>query len=230
MQIEYIIDFLCKNQLLEINDNSEKITIKNMILNYENDILFTINFDLENELPYNFIKNIWGDLSNKIIEYININQYNQNNINNNINNNILNNEENAALLKIIKENILEIINYSFLFPFFLYYNSTDIALSCLNIAFKKLNIKLNIIDIISDHKEMEIISIDNIEVCSSLIDKIILSKIKKVNNDGQINNINNINLHNLKTINNNKESNNESKINKNNDSVKNKIMLPTNQK
>ena len=228
MKIEYIIDFICENKILEIKDNNEKIKIKDMILNYENDIIFTINFEFEHELPYSCIKNLWLDLANKIIEYINNNK--NNNKINNINNNILNNDQNASLLKTIKENIAEIINYSFLFPFFLYYNSSNIALSCLNIAFKKLNIKINIIDIISNHKEMEIISIDDIEVCSSLIDKIILSNIIKVNSDEQINNINNINMHNLKIINNNKEANNESKLKIKEESKKSKIVLQENQK
>ena len=44
---------------------------------------------------------------------------------------------------------------------------------------------------------MESISMDDIEVCSSLIDEMILSKIKKVNNEMQMNNINNINLKNI---------------------------------
>ena len=76
----------------------------------------------------------------------------------------------------------------------------------------KLKIKLvDIIDIINNHKEMENISIDifdlnEIEICSSLIDDLVISKlhfnfnfqINTINND--INNIHNINLQNNLTL------------------------------
>ena len=169
MKIDSILDICYKNSILIADSEDEKIKIRNMALNYDSDILFSLNFNIEYELPYNFIKNIWGDASTKILEYIN-----NNIINKSINNNILNCGDDSSKLKIIKENIADILNFSFLFPFFLYY-----------------------IDIISNHKEMESISMDDIEVCSSLIDEMILSKIKKVNNEMQMNNINNINLKNI---------------------------------
>lgn len=206
MKIDSVLDICYKNNILEANIEDEKIKIKNMVLDYESDILFSLNFNVEHELPYNYVKNIWGDASTKILEYIK-----NNNINININNNILNSGDDSSKLKLIKEKIADILNYSFLFPFFLYYNSITIALSCLNIALKSFKIKLNIIDIISNHKEMESISMDDIEVCSSLIDEMILSKIKKVNNEVQGNNINNINLKNIMSINHNSESNDETK-------------------
>ena len=192
MKIDSILDICYKNSILIANSEDEKIKIRNMALNYDSDILFSLNFNIEYELPYNFIKNIWGDASTKILEYIN-----NNIINKSINNNILNCGDDSSKLKIIKENIADILNFSFLFPFFLYYSSITIALSCLNISLKHFKIRLNIIDIISNHKEMESISMDDIEVCSSLIDEMILSKIKKVNNEMQMNNINNINLKNI---------------------------------
>ena len=73
-------------------------------------------------------------------------------------------------------------------------------LSCLILAFNKLNIQINITDIIniiSDQKETEIVSIDinDIEICSSLIDELVLSKIQKVSQH-EVNNINNINTQN----------------------------------
>ena len=227
MKIDYIIDYIYKNKIIEIKDDNEKIKIKELVLKFETDILFTINFDLEYDLPFNYIKNIWEELSNKILDYINKNKYNKININN-INNNIINNEENTTLLKSTKENILEVLNFSFLFPFFLYYNSATIALSCLNIVFIKLNIKLNIIDIISNHKEMEYISIDDIEVCSSLIDKIVLSKIRKKNNELQANNINNINMQNIVNINNTMHNDNELKLKKTEPSKIIEITAPKN--
>jgi hypothetical protein len=205
MKIDSILDICYKNNILEANNANEKIRIKNMILNYESDILFSLNFNVEHELPYNFIKKIWGDASSKILENI------KNDNKNKINNNILNSGDDSNKLKLIKEKIADILNYSFLFPFFLYYSSITIALSCLNIALKHFKIKLNIIDIISNHKEMESISMGDIEVCSSLIDEMILSKIKNVNNEVQMNNINNINIKNIISINHNSGSNDETK-------------------
>ena len=202
MKIDSILDICYKNNIFEENKEDEKIRIKNMVLNYESDILFSLNFNVEHELPYNYIKNIWGDASTKILEFI------KNDNVNNINNNILNSGDESNKLKLIKEKIADFLNYSFLFPFFLYYSSNTIALSCLNIALKHFKIKLNIIDIISNHKEMESISMDDIEVCSSLIDEMILSKIKSVNNEVQMNNIN---IKNIISINHNSESNDETK-------------------
>jgi len=71
-------------------------------------------------------------------------------------------------------------------------------LSCLNLSFKKLNIQINITDIIniiSTTKEMKNVSIDikAIEICSSLIDELVLSQIKKAPQNEQ-DNINNINI------------------------------------
>jgi len=205
MKIDSLLDICYKNYILEANNEDEKIRIKNMILNYESNILFSLNFNVEHELPYNYIKKIWEDASTKILKYI------KNDNINNINNNILNSGDDSNKLKLIKEKIADILNYSFLFPFFLYYSSMTIALSCLNIALKHFKIKINIIDIISNHKEMESISMDDIEICSSLIDETILSKIKSVNNEMQVNNINNINIKNIISINHNSESNDETK-------------------
>ena len=218
MKIDSILDICYKNNISPASNEVEKIKIKNMILNYDTDILFSLNFNVEHELPYNYIKNIWGNASTKLLEYIK-----NNNIN--ISNNILNSGDDSNILKLIKEKIADILNYSFLFPFFLYYNSIIIALSCLNIALKHFKIRLNIIDIISNHKEMEIISMDDIEVCSSLIDEMILSKIKKVNNEMQVNNINNINLKIFISKNHSLEQNDETKrINNINNNLNMKII------
>ena len=101
----------------------------------------------------------------------------------------------------------------FYFLFFLNYTSEVISLSCLKLALKRLNIQINIIDIISIiiscQKEAEIVSIDvndinDIEICSSLIDELILSKIPNFypqQENNIINNINNINRQNLLMIN-----------------------------
>ena len=103
------------------------------------------------------------------------------------------------------------------------YDIKIISLSCLILAFKRLNIQINITDIInviSNQKETEIVSIDinDIEICSSLIDELVLSKIKKVPHQevNNINNINTLNKQNFLNINNNEnnidtKSKNESK-------------------
>jgi hypothetical protein len=77
MQIECILDIIDKNKILDISANN-KLKIKEIVINYETDILFAIGFDLEHNLPYNLIKSLWGDLSNKIIEFINNNKNNKN--------------------------------------------------------------------------------------------------------------------------------------------------------
>ena len=225
MQIECILDIIDKNKILVISNN-DKSKIKEIVLNYESDILFSIGFDLEHNLPYNLIKNLWGDLSNKIIEFINNNKNNKN-INLNC---IINNGIDSSIMMQLKESIIEIITFSFLFPFFLYYNSSIIALSCLKIALNKYNIKIDIIDIISNHKEMEYISIDDIEVCSSLIDEVIISTNKKINNETQINNINNINIQNFISINHNTDQNNELKKKISDISITNDVFFSKKQK
>ena len=222
IQIEILLEIIDKNKILNNKELKDKSKIKDMILNYECDILFTINCNLENDLPYIYIKNIWGDLSNKILESINNNK--------NINNIILNNGDENSIIKNIKENLLEIINYSFLFPFFLYYNPFIIAFSCLSIVLKLYNLKLNIIDIISNHKEMDNISIKDLEVCSSLIDEVIISKNKAIITETQKNNNNSINIQNCLTISHNLEHANELKWMISNNSIKDEMFFSKNEK
>ena len=222
VKIEDLLEIIDQNEILNNKKLIDKSKIKDMVLNYEGDILFTINFNLENDLPYIYIKNIWGNLSNKILESINNNKK--------LNNFILNNEDENSIIKNIKENLVEIINYSFLFPFFLYYNPFIIAFSCLSIVLNKFNIKLNIIDIISNHKEMDNISIKDVEVCSSLIDEVILSKNKAINTGAQKNNINNINIQNCLNISHNLEHNNELKWMITCNSIKDEMFFSKNEK
>ena len=75
---------------------------------------------------------------------------------------------------------------------------------------------------------MEIISINDIEVCSSLIDEMILSKFPKpnnTNNEGQSNNNDNTHLQSLVTISHNIDNNIEVKQKKNDASLKNEIYI-----
>ena len=191
LHIKFIIDKFCEFE--KIQSEEEKSKIKDKVLAYESDILIRINFSLEYELPYPFLKKILGLRDQAVLKFI------------------IKNEKNAVLsnfcndndkIKHIKGKISEIVNFSFLFPFFLNFNTDTISLSCLKLALNKLKIQININDIINiicNQKEKEFVSIDvndinDIEICSSLIDELVLSKIQKVktHEEHNVNNINNI--------------------------------------
>ena len=217
---KFIIDTFCLFE--KIDSDEEKLKIKEKIFSYEADILYTIHFSTEYEMPYPFLKKILG-IGDQAVLKLAIKKSENNKTNTNINTFLLNFDNDADKIKHIKDKIAEIVNYSFLFPFFLNYDTKIISLSCLILAFKRLNIQINITDIInviSNQKETEIVSIDinDIEICSSLIDELVLSKIKKVPHQevNNINNINTLNKQNFLNINNNEnnidtKSKNESK-------------------
>ena len=217
---KFIIDTFCLFE--KIDSDEEKLKIKEKIFSYEADILYTIHFSTEYEMPYPYLKKILG-IGDQAVLKLAIKKSGDNKINTNINTFLLNFDNDADKIKHIKDKIAEIVNYSFLFPFFLNYDTKIISLSCLILAFKRLNIQINITDIInviSNQKETEIVSIDinDIEICSSLIDELVLSKIKKVPHQevNNINNINTLNKQNFLNINNNEnnidtKSKNESK-------------------
>ena len=198
MSINNIIEVFCT--IKKIQNEEEKSKIKEKVLFYESDIYFSINFSLEFQLPYPFLKKILG-IGDQAILKLAISKKENNNANiANANINIIFSVGgDDDKIKKIKQNISEIINYSFLFPFFLYYNIEIISLACLMLTFKQMNIHIkldDIINIISNQKETETISIDvndinDIEICSSLIDELVLSKIGKAPQHEE-NNINNI--------------------------------------
>jgi hypothetical protein len=212
MQSQFIVNCFCT--LEKIKDENKKAKIKEKMLFYESDIFFIINFSLGCTLPYPFLKAVLSSEDQAVLNYIikNSDKNTNTNINININNSLSNLDNDESKIKRIKEIISEVVNYSFLFPFFLNYTSEVISLSCLKLALKKLNTQINIIDIIniiiSCQKETEIVSIDvndinDIEICSSLIDELILSKIPNFypQQENNIININNINTQNLLMIN-----------------------------
>ena len=185
--------------------------IKEKVLAYESDILYINKYSVVNALPYPFLKKILG-IGNQAIFKLAIKSSENNNTNTNINNFLLNYDNEVDKINHIKEKISETVNYSFLFPFFLYHSTEIISLSCLISAFNKLNIQINIndiINIINNQKEMDCVSIDvndinDIEICSSLIDELILSKLPNFyprSENNIINNINNINRQNFFVIN-----------------------------
>lgn len=196
--IQFIIDSFCNIQKIE--NNEEKNKIRQKVLFYESDIFFTINFSTEYKLPYPFLKNLLGIGDQAVLKYIIKNSNNNANINNILAK--IENDENK--IKCIKNTIAEIVNYSFLFPFFLNYNSDIISFSCLKLALARLNLQINIKDIINIiencQKETKFVSIDvndinDIEICSSLIDELVLSKIL-LTHPQETYNINNINTQN----------------------------------
>ena len=211
MQSQFIVNCFCNIE--KITDENKKAKIKEKMLFYESDIFFIINFSLGCTLPYPFLKAVLSSEDQAVLNYIIKNSDKNTNTNININNSLSNLANDESKIKRIKEIISEVVNYSFLFPFFLNYTSEVISLSCLKLALKRLNIQINIIDIIniiiSCQKETEIVSIDvndinDIEICSSLIDELILSKIPNFypqQENNIINNINNINRQNLLMIN-----------------------------
>ena len=195
--IQFIIDSFCNIQKIE--NNEEKNKIRQKVLFYESDIFFTINFSTEYKLPYPFLKNLLGIGDQAVLKYII-----KNSNNTNINNFLAKIENDENKIKCIKNTIAEIVNYSFLFPFFLNYNSDIISFSCLKLALARLNLQINIKDIINIiencQKETKFVSIDvndinDIEICSSLIDELVLSKIL-LTHPQETYNINNINTHN----------------------------------
>jgi len=188
IHIDFIIDTFCNFEKKNFSDE-EKNKIKQKVFSYEFEILTSINFSFEYDLPYNFLKNVMGILSPEILKTLN---KDKNNFLINNDTNIENNDENK--IKIIKGKIAEIVNLSFLFPFFLKYNSEIIALSCLKLALNHFKINLNIqkiIDIILNNQKeakisIDIIDINDIEICSSLIDNFVISKVKINSNANNI--------------------------------------------
>ena len=180
IHIDFIIDTFCTLEKKNFSDE-EKNKIKQKVFYYEFDILTSINFSFEYDLPYNFLKNVMELISPEILKILNTDKNNFLLINDT---NIENNDENK--IKIVKGKIAEFVNLSFLFPFFLKYNPEIIALSCLKLALNSLKINLNMQNIIdnihNNQKEakisIDIIDINDIEICSSLIDNIVISKIK----------------------------------------------------
>ena len=152
--------------LLKKNNNLEKSLDKNEVFLYEYDILNAIGFNLENDLPYKYAKYIWSDLEK-----------------------LLNNKKiNINIIKDIKEKWNCFILYSYLFPFFLKFDANIIALANLKIILSHYDIEINLSEIISHHKEFEFTSNKDIEVCSTLIDRLIINNdiLFNINNKQEI--------------------------------------------
>ena len=158
-----------------LDENANKTKHKEEVIFYEYDILNSINFNLENDLPYKYAKSLWDEISKAIyLKY-----------------------KNDKILKDIKEKWSSFILYSYLFPFFLKFDSVVIALANLDIVLKHYDIEIDLSQIISNHKEFELTSKTNVEVCSSLIDRLIINNEKLISikkDELKNNNEKNINL------------------------------------
>jgi len=187
IHLDKLLEYGFNCTIIQADNDEDKKKIREKITFYEGDILFSINFDIEYYLPYYSILNIIDKFSNQIFEFF-------------ISNKIINFIKDEILdAKALKADVFEIINYSYCFPFFLYYEPEIIAFSCLNLCLKKIDNKINIIDFLS---KLDSISKNEIETCSSLIDKIILSQLN--NFDSNTNDKgNNINFKNIFQINQN---------------------------
>lgn len=107
------IDFLSGKLLPCLNNNSENKKylledIKNFIKKYEYDILNSIGFNMGIDNPYDFLKYLKHYLKNISIK--------------------------GNVIEEIIQLVNNYINYSLLFPLFLYYSSYEIALSCILLA------------------------------------------------------------------------------------------------
>lgn len=147
--IKISIDYLTKDILSLINSNSNKKYLIEEINNYvseiEYNILYTIGFNMAIDNPYTIFKPLKVYLEQKGIE--------------------------KMLLNEIFDSINDYIINSILFPFYLYYTSYDIAISCIQITKNKY--KYNFIDI-DDFIKINKIEVDknNIEECSNYIIKV----------------------------------------------------------
>ena len=139
-----------------LEENANKAKHREQVIFYEYDILSSINFNLENDLPYKYAKSLWEDVAKAIYQ-----KY-----------------KDDKILKDIKEKWSSFILYSYLFPFFLKFDSPVLALANLDIVFQYYDIELDLSQIISCHKELELTSKTSVEVCSALIDRLIISNEK----------------------------------------------------
>jgi len=169
MRFDDIIDIIYKyNILTNDNNNNLKDNHKNLIFYYEFKILESIGFELNNfDLPYKYTSILFDKIINKFITDI-------------------------SKLKNLKEYYQALLNYSYIFPHFLKFNTLTIVLSLLKILFIIKNIKININQILSEFKEFEYGFIQKeLDNCYSLIYLFLFNNDKKdLNIKKDFNNIN----------------------------------------
>lgn len=169
IRLDDLLDIIYKYSLLknENNDTNLKEKHKQLIFNYEFEILESIGFDLNNyDFPYKYVSYLFDKIINKFITDI-------------------------SKLKILKEYFLALVNYSYIFPHFLKFNALTIVLSLLKILFIIKNIKIDFNQILSEFKEFEYKFIQKeLDNCYSLIDFFLFNEKSNLNNKKNNNNIN----------------------------------------
>lgn len=162
-QIE--LDLISEALLLILNNKSANIklideNLKNLITQYEYDILCAIQFNLGIDNPYDILKNLKFYLKKISIESNTINE--------------------------IIQLINKYINESLLFPLYLYFSSYDIVLSCIFLAKESHNYYFINIDKFIQIYQLTADKND-IQQCSKYISKIlnILKKNREIPEDNQ---------------------------------------------
>ena len=168
MRFDDIIDILYKYNLLKSDNNSLKEKHKEIIFNYEFEILESIGFDLNSyDLPYKYSSFLFDKIINKYITDL-------------------------AKLKNLKEYYTALINYSYIFPHFLKFNTLTIVISLLKILFIINNIKIDINQILSEFQDFgyQIIQ-KELDNCYNLIYFFLFKEKNNIkSNQNKINNIN----------------------------------------
>ena len=169
MRFDDIIDIIYKYNILanDNNNNNLKDNHKNLIFYYEFKILESIGFELNNfDLPYKYTSILFDKIINKFITDV-------------------------SKLKNLKEYYQALLNYSYIFPHFLKFNTLTIVLSLLKILFIIKGVGIDISQILSEFKEFEYGFIQKeLDNCYSLIYLFLFNDKKDLNIKKDFNNIN----------------------------------------
>ena len=164
INIDDIINIIYKNNILKNNNNNLKEKYKKLIFNYEFNILESIGFNIDDFIsPYKYISFLFDKIIIKFITDI-------------------------SILKNLKEYFTALINYSYIFPFFLKFNTLTIVLSLLKYLFNSYSIKIDINKIILEFGEYGPIHYEIEEKeCYKFIDLIFSNEKNKFYNNININ-------------------------------------------
>ena len=169
MRFDDIIDIIYKYNILanDNNNNNLKDNHKNLIFYYEFKILESIGFELNNfDLPYKYTSILFDKIINQFITDV-------------------------SKLKNLKEYYQALLNYSYIFPHFLKFNTLTIVLSLLKILFIIKGVGIDISQILSEFKEFEYGFIQKeLDNCYSLIYLFLFNDKKDLNIKKDFNNIN----------------------------------------
>ncbi len=179
MRIDDILKCTYDNNILQ-DDNNPMENHKNKIISYEYEVLEILGFDIKSY-----------DINLKYAHYIF-----------DIINNQIQIEKDESKLKKAKEYLIAQIRYSFILPFFLKFNPSNIILSTINIFFKKIKKNIDIGRVISDLKKHDEITLSNIDNFCNLYEFLIFhKKSNEINDKNELNEDKTINMDIIKKIN-----------------------------